>query len=70
MAKVAGLSPVSSISDFKLMFDSPLSYLSSSNFSAAEAVIFIPLAPISIDEDGFERKSDWLYQEPLSLSAS
>ena len=52
------------------MFGSPLSDFSSSNFSAAEAVIFIWLAPISFDEDGFERKSDWLYQEPLSLSAS
>ena len=69
-AKVAGLSPASSISDSELMFDSPLSDFSSSNFSAAEAVIFIRLAPISFDNDGFERKSDWLYQEPLSLSAS
>ena len=58
------------VSDSKLMFDSSLSDFSSSNFSAAEAVIFIQLAPISFDEDGFERKSDYLYQEPLSLSTS
>ena len=38
-AKVAGWSPASSISDSELMFDSPLSDFSSSNFSAAEAVI-------------------------------
>ena len=38
------------------MFDSPLSDFLSSNFSAAEAVIFIRLAPMSFNEDGFERK--------------
>ena len=39
MAKVAGLSPASLSLDSELMFDSPLSDLSSLNFSAAEAVI-------------------------------
>ena len=57
-AKVAELLPASSISHSELMFDSPLSDFLSSNFSAAEAVIFILLAPMSFDEDGFERKSD------------
>ena len=38
-AKVAGLSPASSISDSELIFDPLLSDFSSSNFSAAEAVI-------------------------------
>ena len=40
------------------MFDSLLSDFSSSNFSAAEAVIFIRLAPISFDGDGFEIKEN------------
>ena len=55
---MAGLSPASSISDFELTFDSLLSDFSSSNFSAAEAVIFIGLAPISFDGDGFEIKEN------------
>ena len=61
MAKVPGLLPASLISDSELMCDSLLSDFSSSHFSAAKAVIFIWLALISFDEDGFERKSDWLY---------
>ena len=54
---MAGSSPASSNSDSEgeaLVLESPLSGSSSMNSSAAEAVIFIRLAPISFDEDGFE----------------
>ena len=52
------------------MLESPLSGSSSMISSAAEAVIFIRLAPISFDEDGFEKTSAWLYHEPLPLAAT
>ena len=35
--------------------------------SAAEAEIFIRLAPISFDEDGYVRMSGWWYRERLSI---
>ena len=37
------------------------------NSSAAKAEIFVQLAPISFDEDGFVTISGWLYRKPLSL---
>ena len=70
---MAGSSPASSNSDSEgeaLELESPLSASSSMNSSAAEEVIFIRLAPISLDEDGFETTSAWLYHEPLPLAAS
>ena len=72
---MAGSSPASSSSFSEgeaLVLESLISDHDSSsmNSSAAEAVIFIRLAPISFDEDGFETTSDWLYHEPLSLAAS
>ena len=72
-AKVAGLSPASSNSGSEgeaLVLESPLSGSLSMNSSAAEAVIFIRLAPISFDENSFETTSAWLYHEPLLLAAS
>ena len=54
---MAGSSPASSnwVSEGEaLVLKSPLSGSSSMNSSAAEAVIFIRLAPMSSDKDGFE----------------
>ena len=53
------------------MLESPLSDSSSMNSSAAEAVTFTRLTPISFDEDGLKQHvSGWLYHEPLLLAAS
>ena len=55
---MAGSSPASSNSDSEgeaLVSESPLSGNSSMNSSAAEAVIFIRLTPISLDDDGFDK---------------